>query len=233
MPAFRDYLKSIFNSINEALQYVNKAKTELLIRITTLNNFILNKLRKYSTFYVLLTIACIACNNEEDEDYFAGVTQITIQQLQKVWYGSYEGWDSLMNAKTLIQKQLELNPDGSYTNNIGGIIYLPNSLNKPKLFEKEAGTYEIEINDTICNLIFTVLYDSLVDFGTSSFIGYQKKHYVNLSGEELEKERYLQSMSICRGNNGEYRLCAVDSMIYSLDGKGPVVYYLNIQSIEP
>lgn len=178
----------------------------------------------------LLLGIMLACTN--DDEVKTVQKNIAISDLQKTWCGPYEGWDSLMNVKTAIQKQLVLNTDGTYTNFIGGKLYIPNAKEGP--FESEGGTYTLELVDSVCKINFMVEYDSLVDFRTQTMIGYDKKHYHTSSGEEYELESYIQTFYLIKGDKGSFQLSGVDSTLFDLDGSGkPVTYTLRIKTNEP
>lgn len=180
----------------------------------------------------LLFGAILACTNDEEVNKVPENKKITINDLQKTWCGAYEGWDSLMNVKTGIQKQLELNADGTYTNFIGGKLFIPNSKEGP--FESEGGTYTLALMDSVCEINFTVKFDSLVDFGTQKMIGYNKKHYHTSSGDEYELESYTQRFNIINGDKGSFQLSGNDSTLFDLEGNGkPVTYELRIKTNEP
>ncbi len=180
----------------------------------------------------LLLGTILACTNDSDVRRVPENKKITIDDLQKTWCGTYEGWDSLMNVKTSIQKQLALNPDGTYTNFIGGKFDIPDS--KEGTFESECGTYTLTLNDSVCIINFTVKCDSLIDFGTQQMIVYGKKQYHTPSGEEYERASYMETFLIANGHAESYQLCGIDSTLYNLDGKGGYVQYeLRIKTNEP
>lgn len=176
-----------------------------------------------------------SCHDDEQRPVVPEKVQITVNDLHNSWIGEYEGWDSLMHVKTRIQKQLVLNADSTYTNTIGGIVFMPNASNKPQLFEKEAGTYTVTLKDTICVFTFTAKYDSIVDFGRGQLVGYEHKHCHDMKGEEYDLEHYTQTLSVSNAKEqGTFRLLAVDSTLFSLDGKGtPILYYMNVERKEP
>lgn len=184
----------------------------------------------------ILSLIMSSCNKEDFAPKHPQTQSATISDLQKVWVGEYEGWDSLMNAKMKIMRQLALNPDSTYTNVLGAVIDLPNASKEPAPIEKEAGTYEIILDDsaqtaTVC---FTVAYDSIIDFGTQVFMGYDHKHYRTSDGIEHEDTIYQQYFRILRGKEGSFQLEATDSLMYSIDGNGlPIVYLMNVARMKP
>lgn len=181
----------------------------------------------------VLGISCFTgCNDCESDIIQPDITTISLNDLRKTWVGEYEGWDSLMNAKFHILRRLTLYSDSTYTNELGAVIDLPNASKEPAPIEKEAGFYEIAYNDST-NLVevnYTVLYDSIVDFGTQKFIGYDHKHYYTSDGEEHSDSVYQQTFKIVLGEKDSYQLEGTDSLVYSLDGKGnPIVYLMKVE----
>ena len=148
------------------------------------------------------------------------------------WAGAYEGWDSLMNARMEIYQELQLHTDSTYSNLLGAIIEMPNirKSKEPAPVEKESGRYVMELQDSVCLLTFAVSYDSVIDFGTQTFIGYPHKHYHALDGSEYDKESYTLAMRVEVGEGGSYRLLTADSTLFSMDGLGnPIPYYLDVK----
>lgn len=183
---------------------------------------------------ILSSVCLLAACGDEQEMQKPELPPLTLSDLQKNWCTAYEGWDSLMNVRTAIQKRLVLNADSTYTNVLGGIVFLPNVPSVPQLFEIEAGKYEVEIADSLCIFTFHCLSDSLVDFGAGQLVGYSAKHLHHLDGTESDVEKYIQTVTVRPGENGSYRLHAADSTIFSLDGKGqPVPYDMDIEKKEP
>lgn len=171
----------------------------------------------------------IACENFESELSQPENVKINVNDLRKTWAGEYEGWDSLMNAKFHIFRRLVLNSDSTYTNVLGAVIDLPNASEEPAPIEKEAGTYVITYNDStgVVNACFDVAYDSIIDFGTQVFLGYDHKHYYTPDGKEHTDSVYHQSFKIVRGEKGTFQLECVDTLLYSLDGKSDsIIYYM-------
>lgn len=183
---------------------------------------------------VIIGISCfIGCDKPELDIVQQDQITVNVSDLLKTWVGEYEGWDSLMNAKFQIFRQLTLNPNGTYTNVLGAVIDLPNASKEPAPIEKEAGVYEILYNDStnFVMLNYIVSYDSIVDFGTQTFIGYDHKHYYTSDGEEHSDSVYQQTFKIIRGEKGTFQLEATDSLMFSLDGKGnPIVYLLKVEN---
>lgn len=180
-------------------------------------------------FFAFIAFSCDSDDGVEAPEN--DILSVEPSDLQKVWAGEYEGWDSMMNVKMKIQRELSLNPNGTYTNVLGAVIDLPNASKDPAPIEKEAGSYEMAICDSVCTLTFTVTYDSIVDFGTQVMVGHNGKFFHYPDGREYEQAVYVQHMLIMAGDKGAYRFEATDSMMYSLSEENkPVVYYMDVKT---
>ena len=74
---------------------------------------------------VIIGISCfIGCDKPELDIVQQDQITVNVSDLLKTWVGEYEGWDSLMNAKFQIFRQLTLNPNGTYTNVLGAVSLL-------------------------------------------------------------------------------------------------------------
>lgn len=183
----------------------------------------------------VLSFACFSlfsCGSDGDNDIHTSdddtIRIATLSQIQQTWIGEYEGWDSLQNVKTKIRRQLILNIDSTYTNQIAAMVFVPNQ--KVEDFspvEKESGKYSFdEQNHTV---YYHVAYDSIIDFGQQRFIGFTKKQYNRPNGLHYEKEVYTENVKLNHGEKGSVIWETTDSALYSLDGKGSFInYFMNI-----
>lgn len=156
-----------------------------------------------------------------DEDYFP--TKATIQN---TWVGEYEGWDAKQEATTKIERTLTLNANGTYTNEIGGILVKSGHDSELILFEKEKGTYIY--NASTRTVTYTVQYDSLIDYQTLHYIGYSKKHYYSSDGKNAsDKKNYTEEALFTQiGEQGAFRKwVSEDTYLQQLTDKELDLYF--------
>lgn len=157
-----------------------------------------------------------------DWDYFA--TKATIQN---TWAGEYEGWDAKQEATTKIKRKLTLNANGTYTNEIYGILTgKEGEKNDYYPFEKEKGTYVY--NASTRTVTYTVQYDSLIDYQTLHFIGYSKKHYYSSDGKNAsDKKNYTEEALFTQiGEQGAFRKwVSEDTYLQQLTDKELDLYF--------
>ena len=153
---------------------------------------------------------------EIDETYVPSASVI-----RNTWVGEYEGFDAKQEAKTTIFRTLTLNPNGTYTNEIKGLL-VKDGKDEKTVFEKEKGTYEY-INGTIH---YTVQYDSLLNYQTQQFIGYNKKHYYSADGNNTsDKANYTEKAMFSVQKEGKRQWVSKDTYLQQLTDKELDLYF--------
>ena len=104
-----------------------------------------------------------------------------------------------------------------------GISYNSYLLKDEKtVFEKEKGTYEY-INGTIH---YTVQYDSLLNYQTQQFIGYNKKHYYSADGNNTsDKANYTEKAMFSVQKEGKRQWVSKDTYLQQLTDKELDLYF--------
>lgn len=153
---------------------------------------------------------------EIDENYTP--SRSTILQ---TWVGEYRGHDAKQEAETTIFRTLTLNPNGTYTNEIKGLL-VKDGKDEKTVFEKEKGTYEY-IDGTIH---YTVQYDSLINYQTQQFIGYNKKHYYSADGNNTsDKANYTEKAMFSVLKKGKRQWVSKDTYLQQLTDKDLDLYF--------
>lgn len=146
--------------------------------------------------------------------------------IQTTWYGEYEGYDAEQSKNeggtevyTKIRRTLSLNPNGTYTNEIWGVLKKNGSNNSEfTQFEVEAGTYTYNASRGV--VTYTVTYDSLINYQTRQKVGYSKKHYYSADGKNSnDKKNYTEDAKFTKENNYGRQWITKDTYLHTLTDK--------------
>lgn len=159
--------------------------------------------------------------DDVDESYIPSASTI-----QTTWYGEYEGYDAEQSkndggaeVKTTIRRKLTLNPNGTYSNEIWGVLK-KNGFNNTEFtqFEVEAGTYSYSATRGV--VTYTVTYDSLINYKTLLKVGYDKKHYYSVDGKNSnDKKNYTEAAKFTKENKGRRQWITKDTYLHTLTDK--------------
>lgn len=150
-----------------------------------------------------------------DPSFFPEATYI-----QDTWLGEYEGWDVHQRTATKIKRLLTLHPDGTYSNLIQGVLTATGKTDFVD-FEREYGTYTYTGNTRV--VTYTVKSDSLLDFASQQFTGYDKKHYI-----DHETGTYTEPILFTTEKEGRRKWITRDYNLVSMDDKrSPVIYTMD------
>lgn len=164
-----------------------------------------------------------------DEHYKA-----TSSEIVGTWYGSYDGSDTEQSkmdgvsggVSTKIERKLVLNSNGTYTNELTGVMTKTGSNETEYVsFEAEKGNYSYNANTGI--VTYVVAYDSLADYRTLVKTGYSKKHYFSADNlNSNDKGTYEEKAQFTLPNNGSRQWVAKDTYLHTFDANLPDMYFL-------
>lgn len=164
-----------------------------------------------------------------DESYKA-----TSSEIIGTWYGSYDGSDVEQSKKdgttggvsTKIERKLVLNSNGTYTNNLTGVMTKTGSNETEYVsFESEKGSYSYNANTGI--VTYVVSYDSVADYRTLKKTGFTKKHYFSADSKNSnDKERYEEKAQFTKPNNGSRQWVAKDTYLHTFDATLADMFFL-------
>ncbi len=150
------------------------------------------------------------------------------------WYGSYKGSDTEQSKKdgnedgvsTKIQRTLVLNGNGTYTNNLTGVMTKNGSnFTDSVSFESEKGSYYYNANTGI--VTFVVIHDSITDYRTLQKTGFTKKHYFSANGNySNDKARYEEKAQFTTPDNGSRQWVTKDTYLHTFDDTLPDMFFL-------
>lgn len=138
-------------------------------------------------------------------------------EIQGSWIGEYEGWDENQKTNAKIRRQLTLNPNGTYTNIVQGVM---TGTGKDQFidFEKETGIYSYKEKQRI--ITYFVYTDSILDYHNQQFKGYQIKHYY-----DHVESFYMENVIFSPEYEGHRKWVAEDTYLKSVADKHSNVVY--------
>ena len=148
----------------------------------------------------------------------------TLAEIQKTWAGEYEGWDDVQQKNTKIRRLLTLYPNYTYTNVIQGVL-IESGKSDYVDFEHEKGLYSY--NSRTKTITYTVVSDSVLDYGKQKFDGYSgKKYYDHIDA------RYTEEVVFSVEHDRMRSWITKDSYLQSLTTGTTIVYHMDIYSGE-